>query len=94
MWHAYASDLSLSEGTALLITGGDEMVALAAGEELGIELPDGEQISASISSCEGGLLVLNTSNGAVIELHRVEAHAAFAAFKLSDGFSRQIWTVH
>lgn len=71
-----------------------EPVELIAGEDLGIELPHGERITARISSCEGGLLALTTSNGAGVELHRVDAHAAFAAFKLFDGFRRQIWTVH
>jgi hypothetical protein len=94
MWHAYASAVSLSTGTGLLVTGGSQDVELVAGEEMGIELPDGEQITVRVDSCAGGLLILTTQSGARIELHRVQAHPAFAAFKLSDGFSRQIWTAH
>jgi hypothetical protein len=94
VWHAYASAVSLTAGTGMLVTGGSDAVDLLAGEAIGIELPDGEQITAEVTSCAGGLLILAVRGGTAIELHRVQTHPDFAEFKLSDGFSRQIWTVH
>ncbi len=93
VWHAYAERSNLEGGSALLITGGDEAVDLAIEDGLMIDCPDGQQVGARILLREGDRLVLAISSGPDIELHRVADEGDFSEFKLSDGFSRQVWVV-
>lgn len=93
MWHAYASREQLHCGTDLLVTGGALSVQLHVGARLSIELPNGQRIQAVVILHEEHRMVLAIMDSDHVELRRTCGDWAFADFKLSDGFSREIWTV-
>lgn len=94
MWHSYASAFEIIAGSLLLITGGDQAVDISAADKLAIEFPDGRQRTADVLFCENGRLVIQLELDMLVELVRAEDEAgSFAQFRLSEGFSRQIWLV-
>jgi hypothetical protein len=91
-WHAYASGPSLVSGTEILVTGGHERIRVRTADLISIEMPDGNRLSAVVIDRTGNRLVMVV--GEVLVRMRIAGGAeAFEGFKLSDGFSRQGWTV-
>lgn len=94
MWHSYASAAELIAGTHILITGGDQAVEVAAADSLSIELPDGAQRIALVLLCENDQLIIEVDGVRQVDLIRTQDDTGpFAGFRLSDGFSRQVWLV-
>lgn len=93
MWHAYASQAALGSGVELLVTGGDEPVELQTGDQLTIEMPDNNQCTVVVVSRTGNRILLAAHEGAQYEIVPGESEAVFEDFQLSEGFSRQFWTV-
>jgi hypothetical protein len=92
IWHAYASDDGLAPGTEILITGGTERIQLSTADSVSIETPGAERISAVVVDYSDGQLLMAIKGG-LVRLLPTTQMGAFDAFKLSDGFSRQGWTV-
>jgi len=93
VWHCYADAGDMRPGTSVLITGGGEAVELVEQSLLSIDLPDGQRVDATILEESAEHLVIAILDQAPILLRRSEADAVFENFKLSDGFSRQVWIV-
>jgi len=50
MWHAYANRPLLQSGTEVLITGGHERVRLRTADQITIEMPDHNRLTAVVRS--------------------------------------------
>jgi hypothetical protein len=92
-WHAYASCDALTADTEVLVTGGSERIRLETADRLSIEMPGHNRLSAVVVDRRGQGLLLTVDGGPLIRLRRTAGAGAFGDFKLSDGFSRQGWTV-
>ena len=91
-WHAYTTDSELRPGIEIIVTGGTEPVRLMTGDQVVIESSATSRVSGVIVDRTGEALVLGFAEGRILRLHMV-SDANLAAFKLSDGFSRQSWAV-
>ncbi len=92
-WHAYADGAALVSGTGVLVTGGHEVVRLQTGDKVSIETPDSNRLSAVIVDRSEGRLLLAVGGGPLIRLRASGESEFLSEFKLSDGFSRESWTV-
>lgn len=92
-YHAYSNAPRLQAGTVVLITGGSQQVAVRPGDQLSIEAPEYSRTSAVVIDRTGNKLLLGLSDGTSIWLERAHAGDSFGELKLSDGFSREPWTV-
>jgi hypothetical protein len=92
-WHAYADRSPLTSGTGLLVTGGRDAVRLRTGDLISIETPDRNRLSGVIVDRTQGRLLLAIGGILQIRLRSGGDSAFLLDFKLSDGFSRESWTV-
>ena len=92
-WHGYADGPALASGAQLLITGGHERIRLATGDQVSIETPDNNRRSGVIVDRTAGRMLVAVGDGPAIHLNLGGGTGAFEHFKLSDGFSRECWTV-
>ena len=92
-WHAYADRSPLTAGTGVLVTGGHNRVRLRTGDLMSIETPDRNRISGIIVDRTQGRLLLAIEGSLQIRLNSGGDSVFLLNFKLSDGFSRESWTV-
>jgi hypothetical protein len=91
-WHAYAGQPTLAPGTEILITGGHMAVRVLTADQMTIEMPGDRRLMAVVVDRTGERLTLALGDGEIVRLH-LASDAGFAQFQLSEGFSRQSWTV-
>ena len=94
MWHAYANRPLLQPGTEVLITGGHDQVRLRTADQITIEMPDHNRLTAIVVDRSDARLLVAIGDGPLVTLAASDVSVAFNDFKLSDGFSREGWTVH
>lgn len=92
-YHAYSDKPDISAGTCILVTGGSERVAVRTADQLTIESPADQRLSAVVVDRTGERLLLSTGEGRLIWLERAEGAIAFDDFQISEGFSRELWRV-
>ena len=92
-WHAYAGRSALTSGTGLLVTGGHDAVRLRTGDMMSIEMPDRNRVSGIIVDRTQGRLLLAIQGSLQVRLRSGGDSEFLLDFKLSDGFSRESWTV-
>ncbi|KKB10442.1 hypothetical protein VE25_18005 [Devosia geojensis] len=93
MWHAYTNDDLFGHGTAILITGGALPVSIGPGDTVAIETPTGRRLVVATAIEGDSGMTLTDKQGINLVLLRIEESPAFEDFKLSDGFSRQVWII-
>ena len=91
-YHAYSNAPQLHAGAVVLITGGSQQVAVRTGDQLAIEAPQYSRTSAVVVERTGSKLLLGLPDGTSIWLERAHGET-FDELKLSDGFSRESWTI-
>jgi hypothetical protein len=92
-WQAYADRNPLTSGTGVLVTGGHSAVRLQTGDLMSIETPDRNRVSGIIVDRTQGRLLLAIEGSLQVRLRSGGDSAFLLDFKLSDGFSRESWTV-
>ena len=92
-WHAYADRDALISGTEILVTGGHGAVRLRTGDLLSIETPDRNRLSGVIVDRTQGRVLLAIGGSLQIRLRSGGDSEFLLSFRLSDGFSRESWTV-
>ena len=92
-WHAYASRDMLAAGTEILVTGGHERIRIQTADQISIEMPDRNRLSAIVVERIGERVLLAIGDAAFVRLRVAPEVGSFDDFKLSDGFSRQGWIV-
>jgi hypothetical protein len=93
MWHAYADAAELTSGSSILVTGGHGRIRVRSGDRLTIEMPDGQRYEMLVLQRGGHSMTVADQNGAVQDLSLAVRNEHFENFKLSEGFSREIWSV-
>lgn len=91
IYHAYCNGPRLQAGMVVLITGGSEPVDVRTGDQLSIEAPEYIRTSAVVVDRTRRKLLLGLPDGTAIWLER--SHGGFDELKLSEGFSREPWTI-
>jgi len=93
MWHAYADAPEVTRGSSILVTGGHSPVRLRSGDRLTIEMPSGERYEMLVLQRDGQSMRAADQNGSVQCLSLAAHDEHFAAFRLCEGFSREIWSL-
>jgi hypothetical protein len=93
MWHAYADRAMLERGAKLLVTGGHEPVRLQTADQITIETPDHNRLTAVVVDRSHARLLVAVGDGPLIRFGSSDDVTDFKDFKLSDGFSRESWAV-
>lgn len=92
-WHSYCLVPDLRPGVDILVTGGDQRVAIRRGDTLSIERADWQRSSARVIAGGADVITVIVDGRRTLVLKRRFDVGGFDNFKLSDGFTRQVWTV-
>jgi hypothetical protein len=92
-WQAYASNAELTSGTEVLVTGGHEPVRIRTGDLFSIETPDRNRLSAVVVDRTSAALTMFVSGRQIVSLQPASGAKDSPELELSDGFSREDWTI-
>jgi hypothetical protein len=93
VWHAYADTAELRSGSRILVTGGHGPVRLRSGDRLTIEMPHGRRYELLVLLRAGHSMRAADQNAAVQNLTLAANDEEFEGFGLSEGFSREVWSI-
>jgi hypothetical protein len=93
VWHAYADTAELNGGSHILVTGGHRQVRIRSGDRLTIEMPHGRRYELLVLLRADQSMRVADQNGAVQNLALAMPDEQLNDFRLSEGFSREVWNV-
>jgi hypothetical protein len=93
MWHADVNGPTLASGTNVVVFSPHRVVRVMTADQVLIETPQGNRISAIVLDRTGSTLTIALSDGRPVKLTMADDESLHSGIEVSV-FSRQIWSVN
>lgn len=93
MWHADTDTQSLATGARMLVVSDHRVVRVVTADQLSIETPSGNRLSAVVADRTGEKLVLALPDGTPVQLS-LQSDCSLDEVQAGLDFSRQLWVVN
>jgi hypothetical protein len=93
MWHADTNAPALNQGARVLVLSSHRVVRVLTADQLSIQTPSGDRVSAVVLDRTGAQMRLSFAEGDPISLSMI-SDESLERRQVGEEFSRQVWIVN